>query len=404
MAEGNGMNGTDIARLVARRRPDYALERAFYTDPALWERDKERLIFRHWLVAGHASQLPKPGDYRVEEIAGESVILARGADGQIRALANVCRHRGSRVTREACGNAKVFICPYHAWAYNLDGTLRAARHMPADFDAKAHGLKRLALREIEGVLLLSFAEKPLGLENVEAAIRTAYEPYGWARASLAHRALYPIKANWKHAVENYLECYHCAPAHPEYSELHALERPWEELRALNEKMDARAAAMGLAIPNIEDQWLPSSSGQEAVYRFRYPLYEGAATGAPEGKPVAPVMGRLNTHDGAVTSVHVAPASFLISYADHGVIYRFVPKTMDTSELEVLWLVREGAREGVDYDKDALTWMWRVTSEADIRITEDNYAGVTSRFYEPGPLAPMEPNLKRYLPWYLGEVA
>jgi len=82
----------------------------------------------------------------------------------------------------------------------------------------------------------------------------------------------------------------------------------------------------------------------------------------------------------------------------------MPKTPSTCAMEVIWLVRGDAREGTDYDTDRLTWLWRVTTEADKRITEDNQAGVNSRYYVPGPYAPMEANAKRYIAWYLQEVA
>jgi len=144
--------------------------------------------------------------------------------------------------------------------------------------------------------------------------------------------------------------------------------------------------------------------EEAVYGFRYALYDGVATGSPDGLPVAPLMGRFNDYDGGATSTHFGPASFFLAYADHGVIYRFIPKTPATCEMEVAWLVRGDARAGVDYDPDKLTWLWKVTSEADKRIIEQNQQGVNSRYYEPGPYTPMEQNTRRYVDWYLGEIA
>jgi len=86
-----------------------------------------------------------------------------------------------------------------------------------------------------------------------------------------------------------------------------------------------------------------------------------------------------------------------------VLYRFIPLTPCSSTMELVWLVRGDAREGIDYDLDRLTWLWRVTTEADKRITEDNQRGVNSRYYEPGPYAPVEPNAIGWIDWYLGEV-
>lgn len=396
------MESADIAALIAGQPAGHSLAQPFYRDPRIFERDIERIFMRHWLCAGHASALPSRGDYLLVEYGAESVIIVRGEGGELRALVNVCRHRGSRVC-SAPGNAGSFSCPYHGWTYGLDGKLLAARHMPADFDLGSHGLRQIALRIVAGLIMISFAERPLGLSHGEKAIASSFDPYGWSGARVAHRRTYAIDANWKLAVENYLECYHCAPAHPEYSRLHALEQPLARIEALDARMRERECALGFDIP-AHEYWEPSSMGEEAVFGFRYPLYEGVVTGSRDGKPVAPLMGRFRDYDGGVTSVHLGPASFFIAYGDHGVIYRFVPKTVDRSELEAIWLVHGDAREGVDYDLEALTWLWEVTSVADKRIIEENQRGVNSRFYVPGAYAPMEPNARRYIAWYLREIA
>ena len=358
---------------------------------------------RHWLCAGHSSSAPNPGDYFTYEIADESIIIMRGQDGALRALVNVCRHRGSRVCLKPSGHAKVLVCPYHAWAYNLDGGLRSARAMGAGFDAASHGLKQIHLREIEGLVLISFAPNPLDLSHAEATLRASHGQYGWASAKVAHRQTYAIAANWKLAVENYLECYHCAPSHREYSKLHALEQPLDQIGELNARMEARTCALGVNV-GVSDRWAASSSGEAPIMTFRYALYDGVRTASEDGSPLAPLMGAFRDYDGGVTSTHFGPASFFVAYADHGIVYRFMPRTPTTCAMEVIWLVNGDAAEGVDYDKAKLTWLWQVTSDADKRITEDNQAGVKSRYYEPGPYAPMEANLKRYIAWYLNELA
>jgi phenylpropionate dioxygenase-like ring-hydroxylating dioxygenase large terminal subunit len=395
--------GNKIADLLARQPEDRPLIRDFYADPAIFQRDVETMLSRHWLCAGHVSRVPNPGDYFLYEIAAESVIIARGQDGALRALVNVCRHRGSRVCLEASGNAKLFICPYHAWTYNLDGSLRSARHMAEPFDAAAHGLKQIHLQVVEGLIFVSFAETPLALDRVAEVLHQGYGPYGWADAKIAHRETYPIEANWKLAVENYVECYHCAPAHPEYAKLHANEQPRAKIAELNARMTSRAAALGLVLPDRDHWALKAEPGEEATYLVRYALLRSAVTGSADGKPVAPLMGRFTDYDGGATFIHVGPASFFLAYPDHGLIYRFIPKTVQHSEMEVIWLVRGDAREGVDYDRERLTWLWRVTSEADKKIIENNQRGVNSRYYTPGPFAGMEMSERRFVEWYLSEI-
>jgi Rieske 2Fe-2S family protein len=397
----SGANG--IAELIKEQAAERPLAQVFYSDPEIFRRDLDRMVLRHWLCAGHVSSVPNVGDFFLVEIANESAIVVRGEDGELRALVNVCRHRGSRVCREQSGNTRVLICPYHAWTYGIDGRLRAARHMAESFDKSRHGLKQIPLRVIEGLIFVTFAERPLGLSKVEEVLRRGYGPYGWADAKVAHRETYPIEANWKLAVENYVECYHCAPSHPEYARLHANEQPRAKIAELNAAMDARAAALGLEIPN-QDHWaLAAEQGEEAAYCVRYAMLRDAVTGSADGKPVAPLMGAFKGYDGGSTFIHVGPASFFLAYPDHGIVYRFMPKTVQHSEMEVIWLVRGDAREGVDYDREKLTWLWTVTSDADKRIIEDNQRGVNSRFYEPGPFSIMEIQERRFIEWYLSEI-
>ncbi len=404
MPIADGSLDARIKALIAQHPAGRALDQAFYSDPDIFERDVERMLMRHWVCAGHESSAPNPGDYFLIELASESVIIVRGEDGRLCALVNVCRHRGSRLCAARSGNTRMFVCPYHAWSYGLDGGLRAARHMPEDFDTSAHGLKHLHLSVIEGLVFVSFAEAPLGLTKVEQTLRSGYGPYGWAQAKVAHRELYPIAANWKLAVENYVECYHCAPAHPEYAKLHVNEQPRPRIAKLNAEMEKRTAALGLDI-RAGDHWaLLAAPGEEAAYCTRYAMHGPAVTGSADGRPVAPLMGGFRDYDGGATFIHVGPASFFLAYPDHGLIYRFAPKTPQTSEMEVIWLVRGDAREGADYDLGRLTWLWRVTSEADKRIIEHNQLGVNSRYYEPGPYAPMETSTRRFTEWYLQEIA
>lgn len=168
-------------------------------------------------------------------------------------------------------------------------------------------------------------------------------------------------------------------------------------------MEARTCALGVNV-GVADQWQSSAEGREAIDVFRYALYDGNSTGSKDGSPLAPLMGQFGDYDGGVTSIHLGGTSFFVCYPDHGVIYRFVPKTADTSEMEIIWLVSGTAIEGKDYDLENLTWLWDVTALEDKKIIEHTARGIRSRFFEPGPIAPMEYNELRYIEWYLGELS
>ena len=104
---------------------EFALDQRFYTDPEIYDLEVDRIINRNWILAGHQSELPEPGDFKVFRVAKESAIIVRGSDGTLKAFANVCRHRGSLVCLEERGNTRKFTCPYHGWMYDIDGNLTA---------------------------------------------------------------------------------------------------------------------------------------------------------------------------------------------------------------------------------------------------------------------------------------
>jgi phenylpropionate dioxygenase-like ring-hydroxylating dioxygenase large terminal subunit len=393
----------EIAAIAAAQPTAHSLHQALYNSEAAFRHDLATVFARNWVLAGHASQAPKAGDYFLVDIAEESIIILRDNDRQLRAFANVCRHRGSRICLKPEGHASVLVCPYHAWSYNLDGSIRAARYMGPDFDKSRFGLKPIALEVIEGLVFITLSDAPLSLDVARSNLAKAYGAYGWGSAKVAHRQIYSVAANWKLAVENYLECYHCTPAHPEYSKLHALEQPLAQIAEMNAVMEACTARLGVAVPSI-DHRVNSSTGAQSIFTFRYALYDGVKTGGPDGKPLAPLMGNFTDYDGGVTSTHFSPSSFFIAYPDHGVIYRFIPVDAHSSAMELIWLVKDEAVEGVDYELDKLTWLWKVTTEADKRITEDNQKGVNSRYYQPGPYSPVEPNAIAWIAWYLREIA
>jgi Rieske 2Fe-2S family protein len=394
-----------LAAMIAGQRPGHALSREFYADPALFRHDLDRLILRHWSCVGHASMAAAPGDFFTAEIGGESLIVARGQDGELRTLVNVCRHRGSRVCTEARGHVRggAFVCPYHAWSYGLDGTLRTARHMDGGFDRAANGLATLHTRVIEGLVFVSFAAEPPGFAHVEAVLAASASSYGWAEAKVAHRELYRVDANWKLAVENYNECYHCGPAHTEYARLHVNARLEAMDEATRRRLAERTRAAGAEIAEIDRWFLEEAPGQEPSDSLRTALLDGFVSGSDDGREVAPLMGRFRDYDGGATFFDVGPFSNFLAYPDHGLIYRFIPQSVQTTDMEVIWLVRGDARQGIDYDLDRLIWLWTVTSIADKRIIELNQQGVNSRYYRPGPYAPMEQPVRRFIDWYLREI-
>jgi Rieske 2Fe-2S family protein len=384
-----------IAALAASHRHGYCLEGDFYLREDVFEKDLELLLGR-WICAGHVSDVADPGDWLTVELGAESAIVVRGDDGVLRALANVCRHRGSRICEGGRGTAAVLTCPYHAWTYHLDGRLRRAREMPEGFDPGQHGLLPLRLEEIGGLIFISFGDEPPRLDEARQALEPMTGLFGWQTAKVAERRSYGVAANWKLVMENYHECYHCAPAHPEFSVLHALARPdGRRIRPVSDQ------DTGLA---DYEAWNASPDDLEVARVMRSALARNCVSGSRDGRPVAPDMRtRQEAGDYCVFAELGFLAAFL-AYPDYGTIYRFTPKEPFFTEVEVLWLVRSDAAEGEDYDPEALAWLWDVTSIADKTIIERNQRGVRSRAYRPGPFSLMEPGATAYVERYVGELA
>jgi Rieske 2Fe-2S family protein len=397
------MKDLSIKELVERQKPQYSLEQAFYRSEEVYERDVERIFLNSWLYAGHESEIPGVGDYFLFNFASESVIVIRSAEDEINALINVCRHRGSRVCIESKGCAKRLMCRYHAWTYELNGDLIAARTMTGSFDKSEFSLKRIHVARLDGMIFVHFAEEPTPFAPIADALSDCLSAYDLKNAKVAHRESYGIDANWKLAVENYTECYHCAPAHPEYSKAHSLAMPEARYTREMDEVMGRAVACGLSDKTINRTYKDAVAfGADFSYE-RYPLLRGHVTGSEDGKPVAPLMGSIKDFDGGTTDFQIGPVTYALAYCDHIVLYRFTPLSAHRADCDITWLVNGAAEEGKDYDLKKLTWLWDVTTIADQHIIERNQQGVNSRFYTPGPYSEMEDFTWRFVDWYLDAV-
>ena len=389
-----------LKKVLDGYREGFALPGAAYRDPEIYELEIRHILLKSWLYVGHQSQIPERGDFFLFEMAGESVIIVRDAQGGINALLNVCRHRGSRICDTPTGHESRLVCRYHGWTYGLDGSLKAAARTPDGFDRTKYGLRRLHLRVFDGLIFVNFDDDPPDFGALESEMAAPMRPYGLDQAKVALRRNYPITSNWKLAVENYCECYHCQPAHPEYSVGHGRAIPDAECVAMLSDVMAKAPVVGLTQHTIRRSWLNAGSfGLE--YSFdRYPLLRGQLSGSRDGKPVAPLLGTITGYDGGTTDLHLGPMTFGLAYCDYVVLYRFTPRGQYLTDCEITWLVDEKAVEGRDYQLADLIWLWDVTTLADKQIIERNQAGVDSRYYVPGPLSPMEVFTQDFLNWYV----
>ncbi len=397
-------NSQTIAELIGSHESGWSLGQRFYTDAKIYELELERIISKNWILAGHESELSETGDFKVIKVATESAIIVRSGDGSIRAFANVCRHRGSLVCLKENGHARKFECPYHGWVYDIDGNLIAARSMPKDFDKADRGLHKVSVDVVHGLIFVCFSDSPPSLAGAKKDLAEPMEMFGFRDLKVAAQKTYAIDANWKLAVENYQECYHCANAHIEYAKMHTLMLDVKLRHRMQDVMLENMQACGLRNINIDFADQKSRPGEQGYGYSRTALFEGYETGSESGLGVAPLLAKLKGYDGGASDFGIGPFSFLLAYSDHVVAYVFTPVDQHHSECKIYWLVRGDAIEGEDYNCDELIWLWDVTTEADKVIIANNWKGVQSKYYEPGPFSSMEQTESGYVEWILQELA
>jgi fatty-acyl-CoA synthase len=204
----------DFSQLIRRDRVHGSL----YTDPAIFEKELERIWYRGWVYVGHESEIREPGDYCVKRMGLQQVIMSRDEDGNIHLLHNRCSHRGNTVVASERGNAHFYRCPYHGWTFRNDGTLTGAPYRSGydeTFKKQDHGLGTVPrVASYRGFVFGSLSEtgpsleEHLGAGAMEAIDNlVALSPEGEIELS-AGWLKHTVKANWKMIVENEVDGYH----------------------------------------------------------------------------------------------------------------------------------------------------------------------------------------------------
>lgn len=406
----SGPDAAALAELLARCRPGYSLPAPFYGDPAVFALDSAAIFAAHWVFVASEAEIRGPGDYVVVDIGSASLIVLRERDGGIRALRNVCRHRGARVVRQDRGTARALVCGYHQWTYATDGRLSHAGQQAPGFDPECFGLKQVAVRNVAGLVFVCLAQTP-PTDWDDVATRTApyLAPHRIDRMKVAAQDDLVERGNWKLVMENNRECYHCPAAHPELLRTFfptygyapdeiptRLRAAYERYLAAESDLLAACEPRGLPVAEIEEL-----SGRPSAFRIqREPLDGAGESYTLDGKAAcsrlvgdfdSPRLGRL--------SLHHQPNSWFHFLADHAVTFAVLPIDATTTRVRTTWLVHEDAVEGVDYDLATLTEVWRRTNEQDGALVAWAQAGVDDPGYEPGPYAPSEYQVDAFVAWY-----
>ncbi len=394
------ISSIDMANLLDRRQPGFALERDFYTHPDIFRLDMENIWYREWLFAGHVCELPKTGSYITLQIGEYPVMIVRDAKGQIRAMHNTCRHRGSKICKNEKGTSARLVCPYHQWTYDLDGKLLFARQMGDTFDKTGYGLTPVACEVVEGTIFICLADHPSDFSRVREQFGAYVAPHNLTDAKVAHETTIIEKGNWKLVWENNRECYHCAANHPELC------------KTFPEAPTSIGVADGAIDDEVNDLWSRcETAGLAAEFKVdptgqfrttRVPLLNNATSYTMDGLAAVskPITDSRNVDNiGALLFYHY-PSSWNHYLADHVVTFRVIPISPTETAVTTKWLVHKDAVEGVDYDKERLTHVWVETNDQDRQVVEDNAAGILSPAYRPGPYSEIhEGGVLQFVEWY-----
>jgi len=196
---------------------DMSLPGWLYFDPEFFEAEKKAFLRAAPQVVCHESEILGPGEWRSLEYLGESVIVIRGDDGQVRAFSNVCRHRGSRLVDGAAGCARVLTCPYHAWSYGRDGRLVGVPHRNEypGLETEKLGLFPVALENWRGFLFVALEAGSPSVAEMMAPYEDEVAPYRFEELRVLGRVtVRPRKLNWKTLCDNYSDHLHIPVGHP----------------------------------------------------------------------------------------------------------------------------------------------------------------------------------------------
>lgn len=338
------------------------LPQKYYVDPAIFQKEMERFYFRTWICVGRAPEIPHPGDYFLREIGKESIVIVRGADGQVRAFFNVCRHRGTRICTLAEGRfAGSIQCGYHGWTYGLEGKLISAPHMDQpDFCRENYPLHGIPAEIWDGHVFVNLDRNAPPLAAQLGDLQGKFDAWRVGELRMAARKTYDVKCNWKLLVINYNECLHCPILHP------LLNRMTHYLSGENDP--------------------PAAGYIGGSMEFR----QGVETMSVDGKkPRACLPGLPHENHERVLYYTVYPNLFLSLHPDYVMTHTLWPQAVDQTRVicELHFHPDEMKKPGFD-PTDAVEF-WDTTNREDWRICELSQSGIQSRAYQPGPYSPKE---------------
>ena len=337
------------------------LPQRYFVSSEVFAEEQEKIFSKQWVLVGHQSKLPKPGDYFVAEVASESLIIVRDKGGEVHGFYNVCRHRGTRLREDKNGHLSAIQCPYHAWTYGLDGPLIGAPHMDQvpGFDKADYSLHAVNLAVWKGFIFVSLTDSPTPLEKVFAPLAGKFSHWNLPKLRSAKRIEYDVRANWKLIFENYSECYHCPGVHPALSKLTPYDSAENDL------------ANG-----------PFLGGFMRITKGNSLTMSGNACALPVGDVDAEDFHRVFYYS-------IFPNMLLSMHPDYVMVHQLWPQSPEQTRILCNWFFHPEAFERADFHPDDAIEFWDMTNKQDWHVCELSQQGIASRAYEPGPYSPRE---------------
>ncbi len=351
-----------------------ALPGKYYTDPAIYRAETERIFCTRWLYVGRLSELEKAGSYFLYEVDAESIIVLRDEADQPRAFYNVCRHRGTRLCSEEKGKfSKSIQCPYHAWTYALNGQLVGApnMHEVSAFNHDDYPLHAISLAVWEGCLFINLDSAPEPFTQAFAPLMNKFSQWRLSELESVHQIVYDVAANWKLVFQNYSECYHCPNLHPVLNKLTPYRNSSNDL----EEGPFLGGPMDLA----QDYQSMTMSGQRCA--------------APLGEVSGEDLSRVYYYT-------IFPNMLLSLHSDYVLIHQIRPQSAGQTRIVCDWLFHPDAITQPDFDPSSAIEFWNMTNKQDWQVSELAQKGISSRAYIPGPYAELESMLAAWDREYL----
>src|SRR5437016_2212257 len=353
-----------------------SLPQKYFVSPDIFTKEQAEIFSKEWLLVGHQSQIPDAGDFIVQRVNHESLFVIRDRGAKIHGFFNVCRHRGTRLIEDNCGNRAAIQCPYHAWIYGLDGRLIGAPHMDEvpGFEKADYPLHEVNLGIWEGFIFVNLRDASAergdySLEHWFAPLSGKFSHWNMSILQPAKRIEYDVRANWKLMFENYSECYHCPGVHPQLQRVSPYDSAENDLR-------------------------------EGPFLGGFMKINPGKSLTMSGNACAAFVGEIENLQ-RVFYYSIFPNMLLSLHPEYVMVHQLWPMSPERTLIVCDWFFHPDASNQPDFKPDDAIEFWDMTNKQDWHVCELSQHGIASRAYQPGPYSSRESIPAAWDKYYLG---